>query len=57
MTDAHAYCHGCDWYATPTDHDYADVLTAADAHSTFTGHKTTVGVGRETATEAMARAD
>lgn len=54
---AHAYCHTCDWYATPDDHDYADVVTAADVHATFQqGHSTTAGFSEVVVDEAHSRA-
>lgn len=50
------YCHDCDWFATPDDHEYADVLTAAEAHTTFEhGHTTTVGASEGTVEEAELR--
>ncbi|WP_436933724.1 hypothetical protein [Halovenus marina] len=52
----HAYCHDCDWFATPDDHEYADVLAAAEAHTTFEfGHMTTVGSSDEVVAKARDR--
>ena len=52
----YAYCHTCDWYATPDDHEYADVVTDADQHATFTrGHTTTAGFSERVREKALTR--
>jgi len=56
--DAHAYCYDCDWYALPGDHEFKNVMTATEAHTTFErGHTATVGASEEVVTEARKRAE
>lgn len=56
QSGVHAFCHDCDWYATPEEHEYADVMTAAEAHTTFKyGHTATVGASDETVKMAQDR--
>jgi len=56
--DAHAYCYDCDWYALPGDHEFENVMTATEAHTTFErGHTATVGASEEVVTEARKRAE
>jgi len=55
-SDHYAYCQDCDWYATPEEHDYADVNADADVHATFhSAHTVTQGVSEYVREEAELR--
>lgn len=52
----HGFCKGCEWFATPGEHSFANVPTAAERHSFESGHTVSVGCAEEIVTEARRRA-